>query len=240
MQETQDQIINAYRQQGVVCIRGLFDAAAMQEINAALTRYYENVVPGLPENDVVFEADGKSIRNLWRMEHHDEFFDALARRPALLSLVAKLVNGEPVLVGVETFNKPARVGSGIPPHQDNAYFCRKPADVLTVWIAVDAVTPENGPVFYIPGSHKAGMLPHKPSGVKGNSMGLAQPFDKANVFTQTLAPGDALVHHCQTIHYSSANQTDHPRCGLLMVFRGAHAEYDPALKAQYALGGAAV
>jgi hypothetical protein len=30
----------------------------------------------------------------------------------------------PVLVGVETFNKPDRVGFGEPYHQDKAYFCQ--------------------------------------------------------------------------------------------------------------------
>jgi ectoine hydroxylase-related dioxygenase (phytanoyl-CoA dioxygenase family) len=142
-------------------------------------------------------------------------------------------------MGVETFNKPAKVGSGVPPHQDNAYFCLSPADVLTVWVALDVVTADNGPVFYVPGSHKLGALPHKPSGVKGNSMGLAQPFDKGDVFQGTLEPGDALIHHGQTIHYSGPNRTDRARRGLLMVFRGEHALPDAQLKAAYAAGGAA-
>jgi ectoine hydroxylase-related dioxygenase (phytanoyl-CoA dioxygenase family) len=79
-----------------------------------------------------------------------------------------------LLVGVETFNKPARVGSGVPYHQDNAYFCQTPPDMLTIWIAMDAVTMANGPVYYVRGSQKTGMLPTKLSGVKGNSIGLAE------------------------------------------------------------------
>ena len=66
----------------------------------------------------------------------------------------QLVHGEPVNLGVETFNKPARIGSAVPAHQDNAYFCQSPPDVLTVWIAMDPVTEANGPVFYERGSHK--------------------------------------------------------------------------------------
>ena len=38
--------------------------------------------------------------------------DKLAERPEIRTLVAKLVHGEPDLMAVETFNKPARVGSG--------------------------------------------------------------------------------------------------------------------------------
>jgi phytanoyl-CoA hydroxylase len=227
----------AYDRDGCIRVRGFFDAGDLAAVRAALDRYFREIAPTLAAEDVVFEADGVSVRNLWRMEQHDPFFADLAARPEVLRLVSRLVRGDPVLLGVETFNKPARVGSGVPPHQDNAYFCQLPPDVLTVWIAIDAATEANGPIYYIRGSH-AEMLPHRPSGVKGNSMGLAVGFDKHDPFVGTLEPGDALVHHCQTIHYSSPNRTDHPRCGLLMVFRGSHTRADPQLKAAYEAGRA--
>ena len=89
-------------------------------------------------------------------------------------MIAPLVHGEPLLCAVETFNKPARVGSGVPYHQDNAYFCQTPPDMLTVLIAIDAVTEANGPVYFVKGSHQGGMLPTMPSGVRGNSIGMAE------------------------------------------------------------------
>ncbi|HEX7010102.1 MAG TPA: phytanoyl-CoA dioxygenase family protein [Phycisphaeraceae bacterium] len=238
MQATSVDLVRAYERDGVVRVRSLFDASRMAEIRRALSRYAREVVPSLPAKDVTFEPDGKTVRNLWRMDRHDPFFKDLAGDADLLALVRELVHGEPVLMGVETFNKPARVGSGVPAHQDNAYFCQSPPDALTIWLAVDAATQANGPIYYIRGSHKLGMLPHKPSGVKGNSMGLDAPFDDRDPFIGTLEAGDALIHHCQTIHYSAPNTTDQPRCGLLMVFRGEHTRTDPQLQARYALGGA--
>lgn len=234
-----DSLAAAYERDGVIRIRKFFDAADVAEIRAALDRYFREIAATLPESDVTFEADGVAVRNLWRMEKHDPFFATLAARSGIRRLVGKLVHGEPVLAAVEVFNKPARVGSGVPPHQDNAYFCQTPPDMLTIWIAIDAATEENGPIFYIRGSQRE-LLPHKPSGVRGNSMGLAAAFDKSDPFVGTLEPGDALIHHCQTIHYSGPNKTDHPRCGLLMVFRGAHAKDDPQLRAAYDAGRAAL
>jgi len=234
-----DATASDYERDGCIRVRGFFAPADLAAIRESLDRYVREIAPTLGSEDVVFEADGVSVRNLWRMEQHDPFFAELAARPAIRRLVSRLVRGEPVLLGVETFNKPARVGSGVPPHQDNAYFCQMPPDVLTVWIAIDAATEANGPIYYIRGS-QAEMLPHRPSGVKGNSMGLAGGFDKSDPFVGTLEPGDALVHHCQTIHYSSPNRTDHPRCGLLMVFRGGHTQPDPQLKAAYEAGRATV
>jgi ectoine hydroxylase-related dioxygenase (phytanoyl-CoA dioxygenase family) len=138
-------------------------------------------------------------------------------------------------MGVETFNKPARVGSGVPYHQDNAYFCQTPPDVLTIWIALDPVTLANGPVYYVRGSQKNGLLPTRPSGVRGNSIGLAHPpgIPLEDQFCGLLEPGDALIHHCETIHHSAPNHSDHSRLGLLLVYRGEHTQTDAKLIATY-------
>lgn len=230
-----DDLVAQFEQDGCVRVRAFFDAPTLGIVRRELARYTRDIVPALPPGDRTFEADGTTVRNLWRMDQHDKFFDTLARRDEILALVGELVHGEPVLMAVETFNKPARVGSGVPPHQDNAYFCQSPPDVLTIWIAIDPATEANGPIFYLKGSQRGGTLPHRPSGVAGNSMGLAKmpAHDEPDVFRGTLDAGDALIHHCETIHWSARNQTDHPRCGLLMVFRGAHTRHDARLKQAY-------
>lgn len=222
-----------YEQEGVVKVSGLFSAEKVLEIRAALQRYSDTILPGLPPEDVVMELDGNSVRNLWRMEKHDAYFDSLTRLPNVLALVRAFVHGDPVAMAVESFNKPARVGSAVPQHQDNAYFCFSPPDVLTVWIAVDEVTEENGPIHYVRGSHKGGLLPHEPSHVAGNSMGLASRIECAEPYAGLLAPGDALIHHSETIHYSAPNRSSRPRLGLLIVYRGAHCVKDPALLSAY-------
>jgi len=233
--QNQDQIVQDYRDEGVAQLRKFFSAQTVAEIRAELDRYIRADLASKPADARTLEADGKSIRNLWRLEQHNDYFRSLARRPEILDLIKPLVRGEPVLQGVETFSKPARVGSGVPYHQDNAYFCQTPPDMLTLWIALDPVTVENGAVYFVKGSHQGGMLPTKLSGVTGNSIGLAEPppLAKSQQFCATLEPGDATVHHCQIIHHSDPNQTDQPRLGLLLVYRGSHTKTDPQLKAAY-------
>jgi ectoine hydroxylase-related dioxygenase (phytanoyl-CoA dioxygenase family) len=228
-----EQILSDYKRDGVARLRQFFSSEEVKRVRQELETYTRDIAPRLAASEVTFEADGRSARNLWHMELHSPFFAHLARQPEILDVIRPLLRGEPVNLGVETFSKPARIGSGVPPHQDNAYFCQQPPDVLTVWVAIDAATEGNGPVYYALGSHRLGMLPHQASGVKGNSIGLAAKFEHTNPFIGLLEPGDALIHHCQTVHYSGPNRTDQPRCGLLMVYRGAHTEMDPALKAAY-------
>lgn len=235
MKEITEEIEEDYRRDGVIRVRGLFNTDTVRELRMELERFIHEDLPGLPPDACTYEKDGKTVRNLWRLEvHHPEFVQSILRDD-LVELVGKLVNGTLQLVAVETFNKAARVGSAVPWHQDNAYFCRKPADMLTVWIALDPVTEENGPVFYIKGSHHEGMRATVPSGVAGNSMGLrdlpAVPVEEQ--FKGLLNPGDALIHHCETLHRSEPNRSDQSRLGLLLVYRGTHTEVDPVLREAY-------
>ncbi len=235
------EVLKDYERDGVALVRGLLSAEEVGVIRDELDRYIREDLASKPVDARTLEADDKTVRNLWRLEIHNVFFRDFAARGDLRDLIAPLVRGEPVLAGVETFNKPARIGSGVPPHQDNAYFCQTPPDMLTVWIAIDAVTAANGPVTYVKGSHRLGPLPTKPSGVRGNSIGLAgmPETSEDDLLVALLEPGDATIHHCDTIHYSAPNTTDYPRLGFLLVFRGGHTQTDPALKATYSAAVAA-
>ena len=234
-------ILRDYECDGVALVRGFLSPDEVGAIRAELDRYIREDLPDKPLDARTLEADEKTVRNLWRLEQHNEFFRAFAERADLRALIAPLVKGDPVLAGVETFNKPALIGSGVPPHQDNAYFCQTPPDMLTVWIAIDAVTEANGPVTYVKGSHRLGPLPTRPSGVRGNSIGLAEmpEVGEGELLVGLLAPGDATIHHCDTIHYSAPNTTEHPRLGFLLVYRGSHTMTDPELKATYSAAAAA-
>ncbi|HBJ88323.1 MAG TPA: hypothetical protein DDZ88_31605 [Verrucomicrobiales bacterium] len=230
-----------YENDGVVLVPQFLSADEVASVRAELDRYIRDDLAAQPLDARTFEKDEKTVRNLWRLEKYNPWFLALGEREDIKALIAPLVHGEPVLVGVETFNKPARIGSGVPYHQDNAYFCQTPPDMLTVWIAIDAVTQANGPVFFVKGSHKGGMQPTKPSGVRGNSIGMAKPSNVplSEQFCGLLEPGDATIHQCETIHHSAPNTTDHSRLGLLLVYRGSHTQTDPQLKQAYAAAVAA-
>lgn len=77
-----------------------------------------------------------------------------------------------------------------------------PPDVLTVWVAIGPATDHNGPVNYLADTQDV-LLPHKASGIPRNSMVLIEPpaaIAAARAERGLLEPGDAMVHHSQTIH----------------------------------------
>ena len=117
----------------------------------------------------------------------------------------------------------------MPFHQDNAYFNLVPDHALTVWVALADVTEANGCVRYLKGTHKLGDLPHQPSGVKGNSMMLCElPPGPWREDCGLIRRGDAIIHHCNTIHRSEPNRSDHDRPGLLFVFKSIRCHIDEA------------
>lgn len=228
-----------YEADGILHVPSMLNATQLAETLAELDRYVAAVVPNLAPHEIVWEAtalpDGsRRIRNLWHMEHHSEFFDRLSKRPDILELASALVNGDPVLMAVELFAKPARVGSAVPYHQDNAYFNLAPPDSFTCWISLDASTEENGCVYYCLGSHRAPAWPHIASGVTGNSMKADQVSGPMEEAAGILAPGDAMIHHCMTLHRSEPNASGRERRGLLLVYKGAHCGVDHAGAAHYA------
>lgn len=40
-------------------------------------------------------------------------------------------------------------------------------------------------------------------------------MDLSKAVKVTMSPGDVSFHHSRTLHYTSANEADTPRCGLV-------------------------
>ena len=92
--------------------------------------------------------------NIWKA---DRDFARVVLSPTLGRIVAALggwANGARV-ANDQVWAKPP----GAAPltfHRDSAYFDFVPSDVITVWIALDDMEPELGPLQYVHGSHEWG------------------------------------------------------------------------------------
>ncbi|MFD5184518.1 phytanoyl-CoA dioxygenase family protein [Streptomyces sp. NPDC058372] len=117
--------------------------------------------------------------------------------------------------------KPPYDGQPVLWHQDGAYWALEPMEALTVWLAIDESTTENGCLRMIPGSHQLPL--HQPSARtdKPNMLfstsdeDLVQEWaDKCGVVDIELQPGDVSIHHPHLLHCSEANTSPKRRCGL--------------------------
>jgi ectoine hydroxylase-related dioxygenase (phytanoyl-CoA dioxygenase family) len=231
-----------FHERGLLIIENFLDPAKVAEIERELHRYIAQIDPEEVAGHVVYEAGSAgNIRNIFHLHAADHYFAELAKFPRFHELARAIFRDEPVLMSVELFGKPARVGSEVPHHQDNAYFNLIPDDALTCWVALADATEENGCVRYIEGSHRFGNLPHEASGVKGNSMKLVKlPPTAGRELCGVVKRGGALIHHCNTIHRSEPNRSDHDRPGLLFVYKSACCKIDATRVKTYRAAAALV
>jgi phytanoyl-CoA hydroxylase len=222
---------------GVVHVPGFLSLEQVGELDHHLQRYIAEIVPDLPAADAFYEVAGeqRALKQLQRLSDHDSYFNALRQRNEYVDLAEQLLDGPVRLQGVEWFNKPARIGKPTPPHQDGFYFCLRPDEALTIWIALDDVDEENGCVRYLPGSHRKGIRPHGRSEVLGFSQAILDfdPRTASPAFLGIVHRGDALVHHSSTIHWATGNGSGRERRALAMVFYSERAQRDEEAFARY-------
>jgi len=117
--------------------------------------------------------------------------------------------------------KPPYDGQPVLWHQDGAFWTLSPMQALTVWLAVDESTRENGCLRMIPGSHRLPL--HKPSVRTDTPNMLFSASDEAlvrewaeehGIVDIELQPGDVSIHHPHLLHCSEGNTSAKRRCGL--------------------------
>ena len=234
-----------FERDGYVIVRNFLPEDEFKELTANLDRYIRDVVPNLPDVQAYYHDNSRpeTLKQLQSLEV-DAYFKAYQGHPRWVALAEGLLGEKVDADQAEWFNKPPGVEHPTPAHQDNYYFCLKPASVLTIWLALDTVDEENGCLRYVTGSHLRGVRPHSSNKVLGFSQGISDYSDEdvAREVKILLNPGDAVVHHGNTIHRADPNRsTSRNRRAFAMVMRGkscrrdeeAFVRYRNAVRAQH-------
>ncbi|NQZ68657.1 MAG: phytanoyl-CoA dioxygenase family protein, partial [Lentisphaeria bacterium] len=86
---------------------------------------------------------------------HDPFWVRLVSDDRLLDIAEMFIGPDIALFASHYISKPARTGMPVLWHQDGSYWPLEPMEVVTLWLAVDDSTPENGCMRVIPGTQKS-------------------------------------------------------------------------------------
>ena len=236
MSDKHDKELKQYKEDGFCVVRGFFSKQEVHDIAVAVDAFIERESDSLKGRQINF-TDGQvnSIHTL--VGSSDGFFYNLLNGDKTKNFASLFLEDVAVSRASELFAKPAKVGLPSPWHQDNAYWCVDNANGLTIWIALDECDESNGCVTYFKGTHRIGLFPHKPSFAPGSSQMVADESlpvrlaqDRA---APALKPGDVLVHHCLTVHGSTANKSGKSRRGLTLQYIGKKSGYDGEMKARY-------
>ena len=157
-------------------------------------------------------------------------FMAVARHPVVLDAVSQVLGPDLVLWITRVLCKPAGTGREVPWHQDGEYWPMRPLATCSVWVAIDPVSPANGCMRFIPGSHlREGLYRHHVSEREGLVLNLEldqDQFDPGEAVDVTLEPGQFSMHDVRLIHGSAANTSGQRRAALILRYMPASSHYD--------------
>jgi hypothetical protein len=168
------------------------------------------------------DPDAPSLPQL-QMPHHylpqlleTEFFaNALTVARNLLGERAEFMADNVIL-------KPAISGPAMPWHQDEAY--RNPAfrhEEISIWLPLQPVQENTGPMAYIPKSHLGDVLPHRGTGreYETDTLECCGEFDADRAVICAIPVGSCTVHAIRTIHGSGPNLSNQVRYAYILIFR---------------------
>ena len=213
-----DGAVDAYRENGFLHLRASFDAERMAEIRA-----WTEALSTAPEETgrewKYFEkSDIDGSRILSRIENFTPFhegFRKLFTEGALPEAVGALI-GDEALLFKEKINFKMRGGAGFEAHQDvQAGWSDYAPRHISVLIAIDAMTPENGCLEVLPGAHKDGLL-----GEMWKPLSDADTGHKPYVQVPC-AIGDVLFFDSYLPHRSGPNRSTDTRRGAYLTYNRA-------------------
>ena len=194
-------------------------------IAIAARRRGEDVRPAVP----VLEAKPASEITLPEQRvskvfglHRDPAFEAFARDPGVLDLVATVLGADiDCFLSQFIFKMPGAYGQ--PWHQDSYYFRFDRGPQVGVWLAVTEATPENGCLWVLPGSHTEPVHEHEPDDRPDSQYGYVTIVDHdfAGAVPVLLQPGDLLVFHSHLMHRSTDNVSGGFRAAMVYHYSPA-------------------
>jgi ectoine hydroxylase-related dioxygenase (phytanoyl-CoA dioxygenase family) len=239
-----DSQIQDYRERGHLTLHGLFTSSEIGEAIQDIHCWGNHIIENLSESEKSWYLDrgvenAEVLRKLDLPVSQREVFRGLAHKENLVTCVEQLIGKGVSIYFSQVFLKPPEGGGPKPVHQDNFYFGPDdPNGMITVWIALDEATSENGCLYYGEGTQDGEVIQH--IAPEDEPFNLQIPTETASKVPMTAAPvprGGVSFHHGSAFHQSSSNTSPNwRRAAAFHYARNGIKLVNPALpydKSQY-------
>lgn len=219
------EIAKTFAQDGFVIIPRLFDLNEVKEIKQEILKVL---------NEVRREA-AEAGKDPSKIAYNGVYVGLAARSPffrqavgdqRLLEVLEVILSPDIAFLSDKVVFKNRETDYGSPWHQDWPYW--KGSHKISVWVALDDATVENGCLKLLPGSHKA-FVTHDGEASDGYGFGhRLRPgaVDENIAVTAELETGGAVFFHDLTLHSSHPNTSGSERWVWLPTYVDAQAD-DP-------------
>ncbi len=235
--------VRRYEEDGVVCLRGMFDADWVRRMHDASLHF---MAEGKGRVREVRRPDetGRFYSNVF-MCGSDPDFKAFRDESPAAEIAATLMRSDKVRFWYDQlFIKEPTTKAPTQWHHDLPFWPFRGTHLVSLWVAFTPVDKELSGVEYIAGSHKWGkfyqaVTPDQDPNFTDPALEECPNFDdaryrndpKLRYLSWSLQPGDVVCHHPLTVHGAGGNKSaTQRRIGLSIRFLGDDVQWDPREK----------
>ena len=215
--------LDQYQREGFLLVKSLFDREEIDLLRRAAKEDRDLDLHSFGKAD----GEGGHVRlSLWN-HPGDGIYGMFARCRRVVDSCEQILDDEVYHYHSKMIMKDARVGGAWAWHQDYGYWYQNGVlypHLVSVSIAVDPATKENGCLQMLQGSQQIGRIDHVLTGEQAGA-----DLDRVNEIVKRLPliycemdPGDALFFHCNILHRSDRNNSANPRWSMICCYNAAH------------------
>lgn len=217
--------IQQYHEDGAAVLRNVVSVDWIERLGAAIDR---NMDAKDLNADFSKPGEGRFYGGMFWWLHQPEFA-AFIRESGLSEIAAKVMGSKEVRFFYDQLLvKEPGTPKRTPWHQDLPYWPMLGNQILSIWVPIDAASPESGVVTYVKGSHRwhafyemenwsdnpedaelvsSVDLPNVyRNGVGGRTLSdIRDHPEKYEFATWTVEPGDVILHHALAVHGAPGN-----------------------------------
>ena len=222
---TQEQI-DFYQINGYIVVENVISAKDIAELRRVTDEYVDKSRE-VTEHTNVFDLEpghtpeSPQLRRIKNPVALHPIYDRILRHNYILDSVTQLI-GPNIRYDTSKLNmKSAGFGSPVEWHQDFAFAADVTNDdMLSVGLAIDDMTRDNGCLLFIPGSHKGPVYNHHQNDVFVGA--ITNPdFTPDNAVPIEVKAGGITIHHTRTLHASAPNLSGQSRRLFLLQYCAA-------------------
>ncbi|UCF76928.1 MAG: phytanoyl-CoA dioxygenase family protein [Betaproteobacteria bacterium] len=203
---------NAVDPEDIARLREVF--AGWVEESRAYEKDYGETLDGRPRFDLQpgHSAEKPALRRVQSPEEVSDVYADVMRRARTVDYCAELIGPAIRFHHGKVNSKLPGTATQVKWHQDFPFEPMTNDDMITCLLFIDEVTPENGPLKVIPGSHRGPLYSHWHNGVFTGTVD-EEIIDKQcdNIVECTGPAGAVCLMHVSLLHGSASNLSDQSR-----------------------------
>ncbi|MEM7536911.1 MAG: phytanoyl-CoA dioxygenase family protein [Chloroflexota bacterium] len=211
--------VNQYHQDGYILVPDLFN---QQEVAAMLAEVEGGGRVAESTRDTS-DAEGKTARLAIWFDLGDDLWTTVSTHPRIVNNVRMLMGEEIAFFHGKVMLKEPHAGGAWEWHQDYGYWYDQGyayPRMMSVFVALDPATTENGCLQVLRGSHHLGRLDHTEVGSQTGAeeermRRIEEMLERVHC---EMTPGSALFFHCNLLHGSAPNDSEHSRRSFIICY----------------------